>query len=311
MFVKLYNQSYFKIWNDFVSESKNGTFLFNRNFQEYHSDRFEDFSLLVFNSSNKLISLLPLNIEKNKVYSHRGLTYGGFIINSNLGTSEMLQVFDCVLSFLRNKKIESILYKAVPHIYHVQPSEEDLYGLFKNEFKLVRRDVSSTINLGSTNIKGQKQNGYRRAIKEGLKFEETSDCTSILEVANENLKKKYGTKAVHSIKEMNLLKKHFKANIKFFNICFNGEIEGGVILFITKKVVHTQYIATTTIAKRKRALDFIIVSIYKQFQHDFEWLDLGISTEREGRYLNEDLINSKEEFGFSATCYDTYELVLL
>ena len=50
---------------------------------EYHSDRFEDFSLMVYDKS-ELIALLPLNIIENKVYSHQGLSYGGLIVKTNL-----------------------------------------------------------------------------------------------------------------------------------------------------------------------------------------------------------------------------------
>ena len=35
-------------WNRFVAQSKNGTFLFDRRFMDYHADRFEDCSLMVY-----------------------------------------------------------------------------------------------------------------------------------------------------------------------------------------------------------------------------------------------------------------------
>jgi len=35
-------------WNAFVATSKNGTFLFNRGYMDYHSHRFEDCSLMFF-----------------------------------------------------------------------------------------------------------------------------------------------------------------------------------------------------------------------------------------------------------------------
>ena len=53
--VKRYEPKYFEEWNAFISTAKNATFLFNRDFMEYHSDRFEDFSLLIFDQ-DKLVS---------------------------------------------------------------------------------------------------------------------------------------------------------------------------------------------------------------------------------------------------------------
>ncbi|MFT6748422.1 MAG: hypothetical protein ACJAQ1_000334, partial [Flavobacterium sp.] len=75
--VKQYRSEDYEAWNQFVSEAKNATFLFHRDFMEYHSDRFEDFSLLVFNNKEKLVAILPANRVDESVFSHQGLTYGG------------------------------------------------------------------------------------------------------------------------------------------------------------------------------------------------------------------------------------------
>ena len=41
-----------------------------------------------------------------------------------------------------------------------------------------------------------------------------------------------------------------------------------------------------------------------------EYLDFGISTEQDGKWLNEGLIFQKEGFGGRAVCYDQYALRL-
>ena len=69
------------VWNAFVSNSPNATFLFNRNFMDYHSDRFSDFSLMIF-SSKKLVAILPANRVGDTLYSHQGLTYGGLVVTA-------------------------------------------------------------------------------------------------------------------------------------------------------------------------------------------------------------------------------------
>ena len=74
-----YTAAYHRDWNDFVSESSNGTFLFLREYMEYHADRFTDYSLLVY-EGNKLLALLPANRSGDVLYSHAGLTYGGLIV---------------------------------------------------------------------------------------------------------------------------------------------------------------------------------------------------------------------------------------
>ena len=84
-------------WNDFVSTSRNGTFLFYRDYMEYHSDRFKDYSLIVKDNRGRIIALLPANQKGSLLASHGGLTYGGFIINPKMTTKKMIDVFENVL----------------------------------------------------------------------------------------------------------------------------------------------------------------------------------------------------------------------
>jgi len=67
------------LWDGFVRRSKNGSFLFYRDYMEYHSDRFLDSSLLFF-EDDVLIAVMPANTAENILYSHRGLTYGGLYL---------------------------------------------------------------------------------------------------------------------------------------------------------------------------------------------------------------------------------------
>lgn len=43
-----YSPLFYSEWNEFVLTSKNATFLFHRDFMEYHKDRFEDFTLIIY-----------------------------------------------------------------------------------------------------------------------------------------------------------------------------------------------------------------------------------------------------------------------
>jgi hypothetical protein len=61
------------IWNRFVAEAKNGTFLFDRNYMDYHSDRFNDHSLM-FYEKNRLLAVLPGHISGDGYFTHKGLT---------------------------------------------------------------------------------------------------------------------------------------------------------------------------------------------------------------------------------------------
>ena len=135
-----------EIWNNFVKNSKNGIFMFDRGFMDYHSDRFCDNSLM-FYDDDELISVLPLSLHDNELRSHGGLTYGGFITNEKMKQHKMLECFEILKSYMREKNISSFVYKLTPHIYHKQPSEEDLYALYKNGANLLKVEPSTTIML--------------------------------------------------------------------------------------------------------------------------------------------------------------------
>ena len=124
--VKQYEPKDYILWNAFISRAKNATFLFDRNFIEYHQDRFKDFSLMVF-EGEKLISLLPANSYNNEIYSHQGLTYGGFVFTEKIKMSQVLEVFQAVLHFLNVKQIKTLHLKLIPSIYNSYFSEEINY----------------------------------------------------------------------------------------------------------------------------------------------------------------------------------------
>ena len=94
--IKKYEQNDCNTWNEFIAQAKNATFLFHRNFMEYHQDRFEGFSLLVF-ENHKLVAVLPANKQGNSVYSHQGLTYGGLVYKEETKQASVIEIFHDIL----------------------------------------------------------------------------------------------------------------------------------------------------------------------------------------------------------------------
>src|SRR5437660_5256996 len=141
-----YQEKHKRLWDDFLSQSKNGMFLFRRDYMEYHADRFADYSLM-FYAGERLIAVMPANRDGDLVVSHGGLTFGGVVSDKAMKASVMLEVFAALRAHLIESGLKSLIYKAVPHIYHQSPAEEDLYALFRHNAKMVRRDISSAILL--------------------------------------------------------------------------------------------------------------------------------------------------------------------
>jgi hypothetical protein len=101
-------------WDGFVATSKNGVFLFERGYMDYHADRFSDHSLLVYDDKDGLIALLPANRCDDSLISHGGLTYGGLITDERMKTPRMLAVFDDMRTYCADQRISEIVYKAIP-----------------------------------------------------------------------------------------------------------------------------------------------------------------------------------------------------
>ena len=118
------------IWNQFVAEAKNGTFLFDRNYMDYHSDRFNDHSLM-FYEKNRLLAVLPGHISGDGYFTHKGLTYGGLLMSIHLSVVQTMELFQQLNDYLRSIGIKRVYYKCIPWIYHRLPAEEDLYALYR------------------------------------------------------------------------------------------------------------------------------------------------------------------------------------
>jgi len=297
------------LWNEFITNSKNGVFLFYRDYMEYHSDRFTDFSLMFFDN-NELIAVMPANIKDFVLFSHGGLTFGGIITDRKMKATLMLKIFDELTDYLRENRIKKIIYKAMPHIYHINPAEEDLYALFCYNAKLIRRDVSSAIYMrGSLPFDKKRRWGIKKGKKSGLEFKRSYDFETFINIEETNLKK-YNTKPTHTAEEIHLLASRFPQNIKLFTAHKDGKIVAGTIIYESnRKVAHTQYISASPEGKKLYALDLIFDYLINEYYKDkVDYFDFGISTEKEGRFLNVGLITQKEEFGARAVVYDTYEI---
>ncbi len=306
--VERYESKHKMLWDEFVTNSKNGVFLFHRDYVEYHADRFVDFSLL-FLRNDELIALMPANRVEDMIVSHGGLTFGGIVSDSKMTTILMLEVFSALLNELQEKGIKKLIYKAIPHMYHLLPAEEDLYALFVNDAHLSRRDVSSAVVAGQ---RPRLARGRKKTLKHvsslGLKVERSEDFSQFMAIAEASLQLRHGLRPVHTAAEMQMLANRFPENIKLFALNHNGEMLGGVIIYESKNVAHGQYRHATEFGMELGAFDCIMDVLVNEVYVNKPYVDFGTSMLDGGRKLNEGLIQNKESYGARATLYDIYEL---
>ena len=295
-------------WNAFVAKSKNGTFLFDRRYMDYHSNRFDDHSLLVYRK-NRLFALLPGNKKDNTFFSHQGLTYGGFITDHQATAEYICDVFDAVNAFLRSEGFLKVIYKPMPWIYQTMPAEEDVYALFvRCHARLIERDVSSTIFMPHRmKFAESRMSGIRKAKREGLTVRESDDIGAFWRILTDNLHRKYGAHPVHTVSEMQLLKERFPSEIRLFMAYRDQQPLGGTVLYLTPQVVHSQYISASEEGKQTGALDLLFDHLINEVDFHRPYFDFGTSAIGDTNEINTSLIFQKQGFGGRGVCYDWYE----
>ncbi|MGB4413708.1 MAG: GNAT family N-acetyltransferase [Paludibacter sp.] len=305
--IKRYSVEQKNAWDVFVENSINGTFLFKRDYMEYHSERFQDNSLMIYRKG-MLYALLPANRAGNVLYSHQGLTYGGFILSSKTTVLEILDVFEHVNNFLKSEGVREVIYKAMPHIYQLMPAQEDLYALFRCGAELIGRNISSTIyQRNKIKFVESRKSGIRKAINNSLIVKESLDFEAFWKILDDNLINKYGIKPVHTIQEIEYLHNKFPENIKLYLVSKEGIPLGGTVVYITKQVLHTQYISSNLAGKKFGALDLLFDKLINEIYCKIPIFDFGQSTEQYGNILNDALIFQKEGFGGRGIMYDIYK----
>ncbi|MBR1604560.1 MAG: GNAT family N-acetyltransferase [Alphaproteobacteria bacterium] len=307
--INRYNSEQQAEWDNFIDASKNGTFILKRGYMDYHSDRFQDFSLM-FYDDGKLLAVMPASLHGDEVRSHGGLTYGGIISDKKMTTPKMLEVFDVLKAFLKENGIKKLLYKRVPAIFYQYPSDEDMYALFRNNATIAYRNISTTILMeDKINFNERRRRNIKKAIKANLLVHQSFDFKGYINLVNEVLGVHHDAKAVHTGDELELLASRFPDNIKLF-ITENNEHEmlAGVLIYEMPMVAHTQYIANSDRGRDIGALDLVFDYLINNVYTTKKYFDFGTSNEENGKVLNFGLVGQKQEFGGRGIIYDIYEL---
>lgn len=282
---------------------------------EYHSDRFEDASLLIYDD-NKLVGLLPANRSRRDaatVESHGGLTYGGLLLGDKataMLTGKMLHV---AAEYYLAQGYKQLVYKPTPYIYHRQPTEETLYWLYRAGATLETRNVSTAVSLRNPlPLSELRRRKFRQAQNVDLRIRSEKsgaaadeDYPAYWDLLTETLEQRHGVRPVHSLEEIKRLKSLFPNEIKIYTAEREGALLAGVLCFDCGNVVHAQYIAAGAEARTCGALDLLFATLLEIYS-DRAYFDFGISNEPETGRINEGLIFQKEGFGGRAVCYDRY-----
>ena len=272
-------------WDEFARMSRNGTMLHQRGYMDYHSDRFKDCSLVALHEG-KLCALLPACIEGDTLWSHRGLTYGGWLVPlKHFDATVMVEVMDAACQWMSDNGIKRLVYKPVPHIYHRYPCEEDLYALFRHQAKLIETNISTTIDLTCPlPLDRGNKSGANAARKAGIQVGPSEDWEGYWRLLSSLLDERYGTRPVHTLDEMRLLHGRFPDGIRLYAATLDGEMLAGVVMYLSQPVAHCQYIGASPQGKDSKALTLLFDYLIGEAKASgYRYFDFGISNEDHGR----------------------------
>lgn len=312
--IRRYEKSDREMWNSMVDESRNGTFLFRREYMDYHSDRFVDCSWIAY-KGRKPLALLPANVvtdpERGVVLqSHGGLTYGGWILpQRHLDGQDLLDIFEAAIGVWRDMGINELDYKPVPFIYSFRPSQEDEYALFRLGAVRSEANLSSAVVLDGNCFYNKLQKRHLAATKKlKLEFRELTDLEDFMQMLEQCLRDRHDTMPVHTLEEMYMLQDAFPGHISAYGIYYEGALHAGTLIYDTGNVAHAQYIATTSTGRELNLLTPLFDKLLTDDWAFCEYFDFGISNEDHGQYLNAGLLRQKYSFGATGVVYNRYRL---
>ncbi|WP_405328867.1 GNAT family N-acetyltransferase [Leeuwenhoekiella sp. LLG6367-2.1] len=310
-----YTAAYKSRWDRFVASlngtykgSKNTSFLFQRDFMEYHKDRFSDYSLLVY-EEDKLLAVLPANQLDDTLYSHQGLSYGGLVLDAEIRLETVINIFEQVLKFLAQGGIHKLYLKIMPQFYQELPADELDYVLFLTEAQLVKVETAAVIDLRNPiPFHNSRKDGIRKASNSNLSIIETRDFSAFWNtILIPNLQLRHDTSPVHTLDEISTLANKFPYAIRQFNVInATNECVAGATIFETATVAHVQYISANEDRQKLGSLDFLFDHLIHSVFEDKYYFDFGTSNEEAGRKLNGGLQFWKEGFGARTRVQRTY-----
>jgi len=216
--VSFYSEHDFVLWEKCVQESPIGTIQHSRKFLNHHKQKFDDFSILIRDSSgHELVAVMPIAINSGQLESHPGAAFGGLVPCRKLTLVETRDLFLAVSDFLVNKGFQSLLYKPVPNIFHLDIWEEDVAALTSMGSLIQRSHPYQYIDLKKHKL---RRGGNRKlAQKLGCSSQLTSDAVLVHKIIARNLLSQHKASPTHSLEDFLFLSDNF-ADVFFHVVTF-------------------------------------------------------------------------------------------
>jgi hypothetical protein len=290
----------------------NGEFINTTNYLAYHpQDRFIDDSIVINDVHTKKIKTVFMAAarpnDKETIISHPGTTFAGPIFMINQSIREIDVLLQHILSYYKNR-YKTIILKTQPTIYTTQPSEEIAYLLLKHGFKAGFNAISNVIDLAKRSTEADLMATYNtsrrasvRSFQRKYKFKIVKDkkvSEQIWTHLIKNLQYKYNVSSTHSLSEINELIDKFPESILPYSIYLESKYAAFALIYRFKNIMHSQYLDVNYELVSRRPNIYLIHKILQLAVNEkSKYFSFGSSTEDNGNFINEGLMDFKNSFG--------------
>ena len=295
-------------WDHLVSRAKNSNFLFLRDYMDYHSERFDDHSLM-FYKDGRLLGCLPGNVTERTLHSHQGLTYGGLLMHPKIRFENVCSIMSLLSDHLQKNAFSSLVYNPMPYIYHRLPADEDLVALSDLRAQIVASKAICVIrNDNNRWLSRNRKRDVDRFLKSGMTIARSYLFESFMKLCESNLIERFAAVPVHAPTVMQSLANKFPGYIKLYAAYNQGTMIAGVVIYCNQGCAKVQYIACTDVGRETGAIAAIYSYILEHILPPNTWLEFGHSLTPAGQF-NKGVHNYKESFGARIVQNSTYLLV--
>ncbi|HRO41247.1 MAG TPA: GNAT family N-acetyltransferase [Flavipsychrobacter sp.] len=310
-----------KGWDEFISRSVNGNFLHSRAFYDHNPANSEDDCSFLFFKKNKIVAVVPaclLHKEDKVVFqSHPRSTFGGFVMGTEIGTVEAVELVGLLIAESKTLGAKEIIVRNPFRILNNRLADETDYAMWYHGFSLLSRELEIAIELQPSVeiIEKRFENGTKYNIKKAEKSVATrltDDFETFWNMLEKNLSDKHGKKPVHSLADILRLRQLVgEENVLLFGGYTEGKMICGTVVFkFGNRALHAQYIASDFAYQELRAINAVTHYIIKWgHEQGFQYYNLGTANEG-GKVINEGLFHFKESFGGRGVLRETMHLIL-
>ena len=314
-------------WDQFISDSFNGTIFHSRKFLAYHIDRnFEDCSL-IFKKRGTIIAVLPaaiINKDQKTFFSHPGASFGG-IVHKNLSFDDCNIILELINTFCVENKFDSIFIVQTPTIYNKHNQNEIVdYTLKLNHYKNIENYISNVLivenDIKNQIIKIAKNKNRTLGFYDGLikdyelEFKWVDDFDDFYPILISN-KKKHNARPTHSKKELEVLKTSFPSDVLQLMLYHKNIPIGGMTIFkANTKGAILFYSMFDYEYNKMQPIPLLMHYIIRWAkENDLIFIDYGISHMPQADNPltpSKSLIKFKEEFGCFGIIRNAYNKII-